>query len=69
MLLCYWNVVRNVRNARLHRMVNVLGMYFVPVAAAYGLRHLAARSAVILPAMTGAWLPVGAGFAVLRDEE
>src|SRR5215467_14405353 len=72
-LLWVWRVRNDPADQVAARLVTVLFVYFCLFFVTYGARELrpseSTSSIDLLSAMTGAWLPVGCGFAVLSPEK
>jgi hypothetical protein len=70
-LLWTWKLRNNPEDRTAARLINVLSVYFLLVLLAYGARQLAPHTdglRNLLP-MSGAWLSLGCGFALVSRED
>jgi len=70
-LLWAWRLRNDPRDWIAARFVNVLGVYLALFLLTYGVRQLAPRTSGLdsLYSMTGAWLPLGSGFALVSYQQ
>ena len=70
-LLWTWKLRNDPEDRTAARLINVLSVYFLLVLLAYGARQLAPHTDGLrnLQPMSGAWLPLGCGFALVSRED